>query len=69
MTCINVLLTFKAFLYLALPEYLSLNNFLNSDKASVPIWGFLAVLVALNIYHNNNKEQSQLIVENENDVK
>lgn len=44
-----------------------LNNFLNSDKASVPVWGFMAVLVALNIYHNN-KEQDQRIVEKENDI-
>lgn len=37
-----------------------LNNFLNSDKASVPVWGFMAVLVALNIYHINKHEIKQL---------
>ncbi|MCD4729853.1 MAG: O-antigen ligase family protein [Bacteroidales bacterium] len=41
-----------------------LNNFLNSDKASVPVWGFMAVIVALNIYHNNN-ERNQRIIEKE----
>ncbi len=28
-----------------------LNNFLDTDKLSVPFWGFIAVLVALDIYH------------------
>jgi O-antigen ligase len=28
-----------------------LNNFLDTDKASVPVWGFIAIIVALNIYH------------------
>lgn len=30
-----------------------LNNFLDSDKASVPVWGFIAILVAIDIYHKN----------------
>jgi O-antigen ligase len=29
-----------------------MNNFLDSDKASVPFWGFTAILVALDIYHS-----------------
>ena len=33
-----------------------LNNFLDTDKASVPIWGFMAILVALDLYHNNKIE-------------
>jgi len=33
-----------------------LNNFLDTDKASVPFWGFIAVLVALDVYHHNKKE-------------
>lgn len=45
-----------------------LNNFLNSDKASVPVWGFMAIIVALDIYHTN-VEQNQLIAEKKNDVK
>ncbi|MCD4664313.1 MAG: O-antigen ligase family protein, partial [Bacteroidales bacterium] len=33
-----------------------LNNFLDSDKASVPVWGFIAIIVALDLYHNNKRE-------------
>jgi O-antigen ligase len=35
-----------------------LNNFLDSDKASVPVWGFIAILVALDIYHNKSEEKA-----------
>ncbi len=28
-----------------------LNNFLDTDKASVPVWGFMAIIVALDIYY------------------
>ena len=28
-----------------------LNNFLDTDKAAVPVWGFAAALVAIDIYH------------------
>jgi O-antigen ligase len=28
-----------------------LNNYLDTDKASVPFWGFAAILVAIDIYH------------------
>lgn len=28
-----------------------LNNFLDTDKASAPFWGFIAILVAIDIYH------------------
>ena len=28
-----------------------MNNFLNTDKASVPFWGFVAILVAFDLYH------------------
>lgn len=27
------------------------NDFLNGDKLSVPVWGFIAILVALDVYH------------------
>lgn len=39
-----------------------LNNFLDSDKASVPVWGFLAIIVAIDIYHNklNTEEKKKL---------
>ena len=32
-----------------------LNNFLDQDKASVPFWGFMAVIVAIDIYHLEHK--------------
>ncbi len=32
-----------------------LNNFLDTDKASVPFWGFLAILVCIDVYHKENK--------------
>ena len=28
-----------------------MNNFLDTDKASVPFWGFVAIIVALDLYH------------------
>jgi O-antigen ligase len=34
-----------------------LNNFLDSDKASVPVWGFMAILVSLDLFHNNKTEE------------
>ncbi len=34
-----------------------LNDFLDTDKASVPVWGFIAILVALDIYGNNKSEE------------
>ncbi len=36
-----------------------LNNFLNTDKASVPFWGFTAIIVAVDLFHepkNQNQE-------------
>lgn len=32
-----------------------LNNFLDTEKASVPFWGFIAGIVALDIYHRNSE--------------
>ncbi len=34
-----------------------LNDFLDTDKASVPFWGFVAMFVAIDIYHNNKAEE------------
>lgn len=31
----------------------TMNNFLDSDKASVPFWGFIAMLVAMDLYNVN----------------
>lgn len=33
-----------------------LNNFLDTDKLSVPFWGFISVIVALDIYHTKKPE-------------
>ncbi len=32
-----------------------MNNFLDTDKASVPFWAFTAMLVALDLYHRNKQ--------------
>jgi O-antigen ligase len=29
----------------------TMNNFLDTDKASVPFWGFIAIIVALDLYY------------------
>jgi putative inorganic carbon (hco3(-)) transporter len=36
-----------------------LNNFLDTDKLSVPFWGFIAVIVALDIYHLDHPPKDQ----------
>jgi putative inorganic carbon (hco3(-)) transporter len=33
----------------------TMNNFLDTDKLSVPFWGFIGILVALELYHTRNK--------------
>ena len=35
-----------------------LNNFLDSDKASIPFWGFIAIIVTLDLYFTNKKPES-----------
>jgi O-antigen ligase len=32
-----------------------MNNFLDTDKASVPFWGFIAILVAMDLYHTGRE--------------
>jgi len=34
-----------------------MNNFLDTDKASVPVWGFMAIIVALDIYYLKQSEE------------
>jgi putative inorganic carbon (HCO3(-)) transporter len=36
-----------------------MNNFLDTDKASVPFWGFTAILVAMDLYHSDKSEEKQ----------
>jgi putative inorganic carbon (HCO3(-)) transporter len=33
-----------------------MNNFLDTDKASVPFWGFTAILVAMDMYHSRTND-------------
>jgi len=33
-----------------------LNNFLDTDKASVPYWGFIAIIVAIDMFHANHEK-------------
>jgi O-antigen ligase len=40
-----------------------MNNFLDTDKASVPFWGFTAILVAMDLYHSGKKKQDNLVIE------
>lgn len=43
-----------AMAYLGLMTYFIhgvLNNYLDTDKASIPFWGFIAILVAIDLYH------------------
>jgi putative inorganic carbon (hco3(-)) transporter len=40
-----------------------LNNFLDTDKLSVPFWGFIAIIVALDIYHTHYPEKKKEIEE------
>jgi putative inorganic carbon (HCO3(-)) transporter len=35
-----------------------INNFLDTDKASVPFWGFIAMLVAIDLYHQSEKNSN-----------
>ena len=37
------------------------NDFLDTDKASVPFWGFVAMIVAIDIYHKNRGEDGEEI--------
>jgi hypothetical protein len=34
-----------------------LNNYLDTDKAAIPIWTSAAIIVALDIYHNSKTKK------------
>jgi len=36
-----------------------MNNFLDTDKSSVPFWAFTAIIVALDIYHSKEKVSTE----------
>ncbi len=37
----------------------TMNNFLNTDKASVPFWGLVAILAALDLYYSSSDEEAK----------
>lgn len=48
-------------LFLGLVTYLIhgiLNNFLDTDKASAPFWGFIAAMVAIQVYHMKDEDEA-----------
>jgi putative inorganic carbon (HCO3(-)) transporter len=50
---------FTLCIFLGLVTYMvhgALNNFLDTDKASVPFWGFIGILVALDVYHARERK-------------
>jgi O-antigen ligase len=38
----------------------TLNNYLDTDKASVPFWGFIGILVAMDLFHLRKKEENSI---------
>ncbi len=36
-----------------------LNSFLDTDKASIPVWGFIAMIVAMDVYHNESSKEKR----------
>jgi len=49
-------------LFLGIITYMAhafFNNFLDTDKAAVPFWGFVAAIVAIDIYYGNNQGESK----------
>lgn len=49
--------------YLGLMTYFIhgvLNNYLDTDKASIPFWGFIAMLVAIDLYHSEKSTAQSL---------
>ncbi len=49
-------------LYLGLVTYFThgvLNNFLNRDKAAVPVWSFIAIMVAIDLYHKDRERRKK----------
>jgi len=46
--------------FLGLVTYLihgTLNNYLDTDKASIPFWGFIAIIVAVDIFHKDKLKE------------
>jgi O-antigen ligase len=39
----------------------TLNNYLDTDKVSIPFWGMIAILVAIDLFHHKDAEEEVLI--------
>ena len=39
-----------------------LNNFLDTDKASIPFWGFLAMLVCIDLYYKDSQIENEKLI-------
>jgi len=53
---------FALLILLGLMSYFAhsfLNNFLDTDKASVPFWGFIGILVSLDLFHTNRNTSNE----------
>ena len=37
-----------------------MNNFLNTDKASVPFWGLISIITALDLYYSSSEKEADL---------
>ena len=60
----------KLLILLGLMSYFAhglLNNFLDTDKASIPFWGFIGILVSLDLYHTKRIENKEQGTRNENE--
>ncbi|MEI6747947.1 MAG: O-antigen ligase family protein [Bacteroidales bacterium] len=51
------LVTVLSFITYALHSLM--NNFLDTDKASVPFWGFAAIIVAIDIFHSSKDKKEE----------
>ena len=39
-----------------------LNNFLDTDKLSIPFWGFITILICIDVYHKNSVSKDSTVV-------
>ena len=47
----------------------AINNFLDTDKASVPFWGFIAMLVSIDLYHTKSKPIEEMVSQDKGGMK
>ncbi|MDP4280578.1 MAG: O-antigen ligase [Bacteroidota bacterium] len=47
----------------------TMNDFLDSDKASIPVWGFIAILVSLDLYYpKKEKEKKEISLDSSEEI-